>query len=471
MEAYLSTATLWNVTFDGTTKESTGTTLVFTGVPNGTYSFSVPGAPYGLNVCPNPGTVTVSGFNVIQGIGFGECPSGQVDFTTNLSNFLNWSITFDGATRYSDFSNSIDFIGYLDGTYPYQMGPTSGWTLVPPSGTVTVAEQGPANFTFVQLTWERVLYPVTFNETGPDGGGWGVGLMAPPPPTTAYGGGTQSSNSSVITFEVANGTYTFIIDYGGAYLPSPVSGSVTVDGVPVDMPIKFLKPPSDREWVTFTETGLPAGSSWTVVLNGTPQSSSNTTIVFNEPNGTYPVVIPTADDLGPSPSNLTVSLEGYGRQVSVVFHHVYPEVFRESGLPSGTNWSVSVTANTTESVLVVGIAADAAFTTLTRWSDGADEITFYLSNGSYSFASSAPGETGNASTLTVSGPGTAPVELSFHPNPPSSTLLGEPYWLFGVIAAFGVTLIAAVVLLLRRKKRIPPNEIQSPEKSPPTAPK
>jgi hypothetical protein len=40
--------------------------------------------------------------------------------------------------------------------------------------------------------------------------------------------------------------------------------------------------------VTFAETGLPSGLTWWVDLNGDNQSSTSTTITFNEPNGTYP---------------------------------------------------------------------------------------------------------------------------------------------------------------------------------------
>jgi len=39
--------------------------------------------------------------------------------------------------------------------------------------------------------------------------------------------------------------------------------------------------------VTFTETGLPSGTSWSVTLNGTPQTSSDPSMVFEEPNGSY----------------------------------------------------------------------------------------------------------------------------------------------------------------------------------------
>ena len=39
--------------------------------------------------------------------------------------------------------------------------------------------------------------------------------------------------------------------------------------------------------VTFTETGLPSGTSWSVTLAGSTQSSTTGTIQFSKANGTY----------------------------------------------------------------------------------------------------------------------------------------------------------------------------------------
>jgi len=39
--------------------------------------------------------------------------------------------------------------------------------------------------------------------------------------------------------------------------------------------------------VTFTESGLPSGTSWSVTLNNVTETSTNSTITFHEPYGTY----------------------------------------------------------------------------------------------------------------------------------------------------------------------------------------
>jgi len=39
--------------------------------------------------------------------------------------------------------------------------------------------------------------------------------------------------------------------------------------------------------ITFTETGLPVGSNWSVTLRGSTRYTTTGTITFSEPNGTY----------------------------------------------------------------------------------------------------------------------------------------------------------------------------------------
>ena len=443
----------WNVTFDGTLMSTTGTSVAFSSVADGSHTYSVQG-PQGYSFCPSTGTIVVEGYDVIQGIGVGGCPSGQIVFQTNTSNFVNWSLTFDGTTKHSDFANQIDFEGYLDGTYPYEMGYTPGWTLVPPTGMATVLKQGQGNFTFVNLTWTRVFYKVTFNETGLKANNqWAVGLSPPKPPTNASGGGTENSTTTTITFLVTNGTFTFIVDGSASYLATPINGTVVVNGAPVNVSIKFTAPPPNYQWVTFLEDGLPPGTTWSIILNGTLYLSSDLSISFQEPNGTYPVSIRSAAGLGPSPSNLTASVPGNSGPFTIDFLPVYPVTFSESDLPSGTNWSVTVTANSSESVLLHVTPTGTSSTVVTRWSDGASTIRFYLSNGSYTYTSSAPGESGSSAPLSVGGGPPAPVGLTFHASSSSSgTVLGIPEWVFPVV---GVVVVASAViaLLVRRKKK------------------
>ncbi|MGC8701304.1 MAG: hypothetical protein ACP5R3_06840, partial [Thermoplasmata archaeon] len=83
------------------------------------------------------------------------------------------------------------------------------------------------------------------------------------------------------TYKVAN-----IIVGNYVYVPLPQSGTIAVGWSDISINIVFAK--KTLYTVTFTETGLPSGTTWYVNLsNGQSFSGTGTTITFSEPNGTY----------------------------------------------------------------------------------------------------------------------------------------------------------------------------------------
>jgi parallel beta-helix repeat protein len=78
-ESGLPSGTSWNVTFNGTTSSSSSSTITFTGVNNGTYSYTV-GSAAGYTASPSTGSVTVNGADVNQQITFTIIP----EFTSPL---------------------------------------------------------------------------------------------------------------------------------------------------------------------------------------------------------------------------------------------------------------------------------------------------------------------------------------------------------------------------------------------------
>ncbi|MEM3846835.1 MAG: hypothetical protein QXU98_14155, partial [Candidatus Parvarchaeota archaeon] len=97
--------------------------------------------------------------------------------------------------------------------------------------------------------------------------------------------------------------------------------------------------------ITFTETGLPSGAKWYVILsNGQSFSSTTSTISFFEPIGTYSYTIVTADKMY-RPSSYSGSFTVNDAPVSenITFIGVtYTVTFTETGLPSGTRWYVNI---------------------------------------------------------------------------------------------------------------------------------
>ena len=60
----------------------------------------------------------------------------------------------------------------------------------------------------------------------------------------------------------------------------------------------------------FTESGLPTGTSWSVTLAGTVQTSTTTTITFQEPNGTYAFSVGSVSGYSVAPSTGSLHISG-----------------------------------------------------------------------------------------------------------------------------------------------------------------
>jgi YVTN family beta-propeller protein len=100
--------------------------------------------------------------------------------------------------------------------------------------------------------------------------------------------------------------------------------------------------------VTFRESGLPRGSSWSVTLNGTPESSTTATIVFHVPAGHYSLSMgsPAGYGLahlgGPGvPTQGSVNISGPSL-FTASFGKLETLSFEETGLPSHSSWNVSI---------------------------------------------------------------------------------------------------------------------------------
>lgn len=284
------------------------------------------------------------------------------------------------------------------------------------------------------------LYSVTFTETGlPSGTSWQVWLNSTDGGSDYHASGTTAN----LTLQAANGSYAYAVTTANkGYYAHPATGlTASVNGVPVTESVTFS---AFTYTVTFTETGLPSGTSRTVTLNGVPQSSPGSTLTFMEPNGSYTYSI--ADIAGWHQTTLpytgTVMVSGASVSVpTLVFTQVtYAVTFTESGLSSGTSWTVTLAG--------------------ASQSSGGMTITFQEPNGTYAFSvGPVSGYTSNpsAGSLSVSG---APVSqtLTF-PASGSGSVSGflglsgnTGYFVLGGVAIL-VVAGAAVALVLRARRK------------------
>ncbi|HTT35004.1 MAG TPA: right-handed parallel beta-helix repeat-containing protein [Thermoplasmata archaeon] len=285
-----------------------------------------------------------------------------------------------------------------------------------------------------------VAATVTFTESGlPAGLGWSVHLN---------GMGLSASAGETIPFVQTNGAYTHFAytasSLDARYAPAPRSGSGVEDGIDQSIAIAFI--PVDYT-VNFTESGLAAGTSWSVTVDGVTAMSTGPTVAFNETNGTHDFTVAAVAGYVASPSASTISVEGGAVAVLVNFTSLHPTVvFIESGLPAGASWSVtlggSTVPSTTTTVSFAVLPATYSFTIsvpsgyAVKPASGSVVVTDGNVTVYVVAYSSAPGGPGSSSGTTVGSILTSPT--------------GYALLLLLVIAI--VAAIAGWVLYLRRQR-------------------
>jgi hypothetical protein len=232
------------------------------------------------------------------------------------------------------WSNGSIAFAALPGAYSFQIGPVGSYSSAASNGTVYVA--GSNRTVSVVFTLDTELYAVEFTESGLQSGtSWSVDL----------GGTIKSATTTSITFLVSNGTYAYSIPETVGNSATPNLGSVTINGEPLGLTVVFAPTPSPTYTLTFTETGLPAGASWSMTAGNVTLSSTTAEIVFTEIDGNYSYRAGNVRAYLPHPSNGTVSVSGADANVAITYAPVptatFAITFYESGLPNGVTWNVT----------------------------------------------------------------------------------------------------------------------------------
>ncbi|EQD72834.1 thermopsin precursor, partial [mine drainage metagenome] len=171
-------------------------------------------------------------------------------------------------------------------------------------------------------------------------------------------GGNESGTGPTIAFTEPNGTYAYSIATSDkTYRAS--GGTFTVNETPLSILVIFNEATYP---VTFVETDLPSGTSWSVTLEGVTELGTGPTITFTEPSGTYGYSIADVPGWHQTTMLYTGSVTVSGGSVTeptLAFSQVtYTVTFTESGLPSGTSWSATVSGvtrmSTTGSITFTG---------------------------------------------------------------------------------------------------------------------
>jgi hypothetical protein len=410
--------TNWSVSVGEQTNASSLDMIVLD-LPNGTQSYEIGPEPGFTTAWTGSVTVNAAGrsVNVTFVVTLFEVSFDEVGLPAGFE----WTVVFDGSPASS--SGPSLSIGVANGTYSYSVPRLSGWT--PSARSGTVSEDGAA--ALVNVTYLRT-YPVTFRETGlAVGTNW----------TVTIGPDTNSSTSSTLVLDEPNGTVPYSVTPIAGYTAS-WTGTVRVAGARATVSLTFAPV---LYALTFRAGGLPYLTHWQVSIGSTSNGSSGTTIGFDEPNGSYSWRVAIVAGFHPATASGMVTVDGSGPTVVIDFSQTtYTVLFLESGLPSGTPWSLRV-AGTVHNATTAALSVP-------------------LANGTFAYTvlPVAGYDTPSPGNVTVSGAAPPAIPLSFA-TPASGNGLtpSETYAIAG-----GVVLAAAVIvvllLLVRRRRRTAPTE-------------
>ncbi len=268
---------------------------------------------------------------------------------SGLPDGTGWSVTFNGSTE-SSTSSSIAFTE-ANGTYSFSVGAVAGYTVSPGSGSLTVEGAAlsepitytavpPPPVTSVQIEANSASYtgsaPIYLS-----------GSVSPAPAvgTSAF---VKVTNPVGTTVQVSSDPLNAVGEFWDNFTaggPNWVSGTYVVNatwapslgGSVYYNTTTFAYVSITTNEVTFSETGLTTGLSWSVTLNGSTEvAAAGSDITFSEANGAYAFEIPAVANYTVSPSSGTVTVDGAGVTVNVTFT-----------LPLDRTWDLAAPLSTT----------------------------------------------------------------------------------------------------------------------------
>lgn len=300
-ETGLPSGTNWYLNITGGLSYSSTAPTIAVDFLNGTYSYSTSSQNKMYTSIDN--SVTVSGSNLNVAVPYHKT-NFTVSFTeTGLPSGTMWYVNITGGQSLSSTTSTITTY-LVNGTYDYTVATTnktfssSGGNFVVSGTSVPVA-----------ISFEAVNYSVTFTETGlAKGVDWSVTMN----------GLTNTSDTNSLTFEFVNGTYAYSVNQVLDYKSSVSNGFVTISGAAKAIAISYT---SLNYTVTFTDSGLPAGTSWSVVFNGVKNTSTSSTMSFTAPNGTYAYSVSNLTEYYTADYSGTVKIGGSSISESIAFSH------------------------------------------------------------------------------------------------------------------------------------------------------
>lgn len=301
-----------------------GTTTPLTDWENATSNVSISESPYS-NLCTSTGwwgsgSGSYTGSNPLASVIMNAPITETASFTFQmqfneyyLPSGTTWKVTFAGV-NHSSSSATITIGNLAKGNYPWSVPPVScgsGCQLKPSqsSGTANVGTTLPAP---VNVAFPRQYYL----SMGVSGGGGGS--------ISPLSGWYNASSLVTISATPSQGsTFSSWAGSGsGSYIGSSPSAMITINS-------SISEGASFATSVTFTESGLPTGTSWGAILDGSTYSSTAAQMVITGVlAGSHPYSLPAVScgsgcQYSPTPSSGSVSVGNSPVTLSVAFTEQY----------------------------------------------------------------------------------------------------------------------------------------------------
>ena len=307
----------WFVNVSGRLESALSGSNITYCLPNGSYSYNVSSANQSYLAYPSSGNISVNGSKSVD-IKFKVSRFSASFEESGLPSATPWSIYIYNQTANISYRSSTSKSIQLflkNGTYMYfanskdpDYRPLNG------SGTFTVSGNRSLNIT---IMFDPVLYVETFIEKGLPSGFWYVNITSSTGQTL-----NASSNTSEIIVDLMNGTYTYHAgSFNLSYFNSSLQELTVAGGKPsvVNITFRLYVMP-----VIFSETGLPAGTEWSVTLGNQTVSGTNTSIVFYFANSTISFNVSAIGGYSASPSNGSIIVNGHRIMESITFSRSKP---------------------------------------------------------------------------------------------------------------------------------------------------
>ncbi len=164
--------------------------------------------------------------------------------------------------------------------------------------------------------------------------------------------------------------------------------------------------------ISFVESGLPAGTTWTIDLGSQSNSSTTPTIGFHASIGLDNYSVPSTDGYVAIPSSGAVNVSTANRTFAIAFYpgpaSVFTVTFTQTTLPGSTPWWVWLNSTTSGSASILYSSSES--------------LAFYVPNGTYEYSAGAPNYTAEPASGPVNLTGTNLTEpLTFLSTPVHET--------------------------------------------------